>query len=584
MNKNSSAERQRKVGVLGRVLKETIPPNLGKYAFLLLCMIGLAASTAGLALMMRYLVNDVFVNDERDMIWIICGAIFAISLVKGATSYLKSIITAKIRRAHVADFQIRQFKKLMAMEYSYFLKRNPSEFVSDLLFAARGSTSAVLSITSSLVGSALTLLFLVGVMVSQDPFMSLVTMLIIPIMMFSLSFVKKRVRKLSLAQAQLTADVSSAAIESIDGIKTVKSFSLERKSIKGFKRAVKRLERSSLSINRASATTSPIMETLGGFVIGLFAFYAAWQTAEQSRTPGEIMAFMTAFLLAYEPAKKLAGINVSMQKQIVAVERLYCLLDEETEDSIKHDQKTGARIENGAVNFSNIKFSFEEGKPVLDGISLSISAGERVAFVGRSGSGKTTMINLILGFLKPDSGHIKIDGHDIRDLPYETLRNGVSLVAQDVFLFDGTIRENIMDGNPDADEKTFLDAVKGADVLTFAELLPDGLDTDVGLNGRFLSGGQRQRVSIARALIKDARIVIYDEATSALDGESERAVMSVPFSKEDNRTVICIAHRLSTIKNFDRIVVLDEGVIVDFGTFEELSVRDDTFKSIFHIV
>ncbi len=567
-----------------RLVRESIPPNLNMYILSLVCILALASSTSGLALAMRYIVNNIFVNRSSGQVLFIAGAIVALSLVKGSATYFQTITVGHIRRALVTDFQLRQFSKLVSAELRFFGNRHSTEFVSDLLFASRGAASAVLTLTNNLIRDVLTLVFLVGVMVWQDPVMSLCTIVVLPMVIVALSFVVKRLKKLANRQVQLNAQVSAVATEAIEGIKVIKSFGLEERALQAFRNSVLALERSSLKINRVTALTSPIMETLGGVVIGLFVLYASWQTLGNERTPGEYMAFITAFIFAYEPAKRIAGINVDLQKQFVAVDRLYRLLDQPGNEANTAPQSAGdVEISKGGIDFRNVSFWYNPGEPALHDVSFRIRSGERVAIVGRSGSGKTTAINLILGFLTPASGAISIDGHDIARLRYDILRRGISLIAQDVFLFGGTIRENIQDGNPKADGARIEKAAEDAHVTAFSKHLPLGLDTPVGPNGSLLSGGQRQRVSIARALIKDAPILIYDEATSALDGESERVVMSASQENNLERTVICIAHRLSTIRTFDRIIVLDKGRVIDIGTYDDVAERNETFRSIFHI-
>lgn len=567
-----------------RLVRESVPPNLRMYVLSLVCILALAGTTSGLALAMRYIVNNIFVNRNSGQVLLIASAIVALSLIKGLATYFQTITVGHIRRALMTDFQLRQFSKLVSSELRFFGNRHSTEFVSDLLFAARGAASAALTLTNNLIRDVLTLVFLIGVMVWQDPMMSLGTIVVLPVVIVALSFVVKRLKKLANRQVQLNAQVSAVATEAIEGIKVIKSFGLEERALHAFRNSVLALERSSLKINRVTALTSPIMETLGGVVIGLFVLYASWQTLGNERTPGEYMAFITAFIFAYEPAKRIAGINVDLQKQFVAVDRLYRLLDRPGNEANTAPQSAGdVEISTGGIDFKNVSFSYNPGKPALHDVSFRIQCGERVAIVGRSGSGKTTAINLILGFLTPDSGVISIDGHDIARLRYDSLRRGISLIAQDVFLFGGTIRENIRDGNPNADGARIEKAAEDAHVTAFSKHLPLGLDTPVGPNGSLLSGGQRQRVSIARALIKDAPILIYDEATSALDGESERVVMSASQENNLERTVICIAHRLSTIRTFDRIIVLDKGRVIDTGTYDDVAERNETFRSIFHI-
>jgi len=567
-----------------RLLRESIPPNLRLLALAWICVLFLAMTTAGLALVTRYLVNNVFVDQNAGSVWLVTGAIIGLSVAKGVAAYFQSILNARINRKLVGGFQTRQFERLTAMELRFFGTRHASEFVTEMLFAARGAAAAVMTLSSNVVRDGLTLVFLGAVMVAQDPLMSLCAVLILPVIIYGLARVSKRIRKIADRQVGLNADVTAVATETVEGIKIIKSFALEAKANRSFRRAVRKLEDSSLKINRIASLTSPLMETLGGIAVGIFVLYASWQSLAHGKSPGEFMAFITAFLFAYEPAKRLANVNVDLQKQFVAVNRLYRLLDAPDRDTPGNpDDAAQPRILSGDIVFEDVSFSYEAGKSALDTVSLHIAHGEKVAIVGRSGSGKTTLVNLLLGLLRLESGRICIDGQDISDLPYDAIRKATSLIAQDVFLFEGSIRENIRDGNPGADDAGIERAAEGANVTAFSRAMPEGLDSQVGPNGKFLSGGQRQRVSIARALIKNAPILIYDEATSSLDGESERAVMATSLDSAADRTVICIAHRLSTIRSFDRVIVLDEGRMVDSGDFDAVAARNETFRSIFHL-
>lgn len=562
-----------------RLLKEAVPPNRKLYAISLVCILLAAGSDSAFLWMIRGFINNV-IDRNLESIFVIAGTVAGLAVVKGFSDYFQQTNANDIRRSLEMNFQIRQFAKLVSMDLRYFGKRHATESVSDLQFASRGSAGAVMTLTNGVVKDLIKLLSLVGMMIWFDPFLSLWTMIVLPVMIFALARLVRKVKKIAQQSIQLTSDVTFTATEAIEGIKVIKTFALEQSAIKSFTRAVQRLERNIKATTRLSALTSPTMEMLGGFLVAAYLIYAG----TGGRTPGDYAAFIFAFLLAYEPAKRLASINIQLHKQFVAVERMYRLLDETPQmvNALQSPEKI-APIATGDVRFDRVSFSYDPGKPALRDATFSIGHGERVAIVGRSGAGKTTIVNLILGFLVPDEGTISIGGKDISALPYDVLRRGVSLIAQDVFLFEGTIRDNIRDGNKNADEAAIGKVADAAAVSIFTDEMPLGLDSEIGPNGSLLSGGQRQRVSIARALLKDAPILIYDEATSALDGESERAVMAASLDNIGDRTVICIAHRLSTIQNFGRIIVLDAGEVIADGTYEEIAARNDTFRSIFHL-
>lgn len=567
---------------MARMIRDTVPPNLRLF-ILSWVWVGIgAAATAGLALSTRTLVNSVFVEAKASSLWLVTMSIIVLSLAKGGSTYFQSTTTARIRRSLTSSFQIAQFERLLQMELAYFGGSHASEFVSNILYAARGTAAAALTIMSSMVRDALTLLFLVGVMVSQDPWMSLGTAVLLPLILILMRMISRRIRKIAAKQAQLNADVSSVATETVEGMKVIKSFGIEAKAFRSFKKAVARMERGGLKINRISALTSPVLETLGGITIGIFVLYASWQSAVNGRSPGEFVAFISAFLFAYEPAKRLAGVHIDLQKQMVAVLQYYELLDRPS--TLIHS--TGGPVpalQRGDIALRGVSFSHSPDTVALHSVDLSIRNGERVAIVGRSGSGKTTLINLLLGFLVADAGEVTIDGQNVGAIPYDSLRRALALTSQEVFLFEGTIRENILDGNPKAPGEAVEQAAAAAQVTGFAAGLPEGLDTQVGPNGTLLSGGQRQRVAIARALIKSCPVLILDEATAALDGESEAAIITALLARSREQTVLCVSHRFSTISGFDRVILLDEGRVVDDGPVEEVAARSDLFRLIFHL-
>lgn len=565
-----------------RLIVENLPPHKMLYVTGLLCSMAVAAATAASAGIMSVMINTIYVERNGAAAWAIGGVIIGIFLVKGIAAYYQSITTGKIRRAIVSDLQNRQFSRVMRFDIGHFVNQHPAKFVSKIMFNARAGATVILTLTSNTVSDVLTLIGLASVMVKQDPVMSLISVAVLPVIFLSVGAITRKLKALAKGETELAALVQSIGTEAIEGIRTIKSFQLEDKAVASFARAVRKMEKRGIQINRTSALMSPLMETGGGFVIALFIIYASWQSLGNGKTPGEFMAFITAFLFAYEPAKRLARVNVDTQKQLVAVEQMYDLIDTPEQPQLGAGGERLIDVE-GGVRFEDVSFSYEGNSPALHGVSFDVRPREKLAVVGRSGAGKTTIVNLILRLMEPDSGRIFIDGKDISKNSLADVRDNIALVSQDVFLFEGTIRDNIRDGRPNAKDVEVESAADLARVTSFASNLDDGLDTLVGPSGTNLSGGQKQRVAIARALLKNAPIIVYDEATSALDGENERAVMDAAFDTAFQRTVICIAHRLSTIKAADRILVFDAGVLADAGTHEELARRSEIYRSIFHL-
>ncbi|MCF6118153.1 ABC transporter ATP-binding protein/permease [Mesorhizobium muleiense] len=565
-----------------RLILENLPPHIKLYLAGLLCTIAGAAATSGFAWIMRDMINSIYIDRNAAAVWGISAAIIGLSAVKGIAAYGQTITTGNVRRAIVSDLQHRQFSRLMRLDIGHFVNQHPAKFISKIMFNARAGASVIITLTSNTASDVLTLVGLASVMVVQDPTMSLISAAALPVIFLSVSTITRKIKSLARGETELAAQVQSIGTEAIDGIRTIKSFQLEDKAIASFAKAVRKMERRGVQINRTSALMSPLMETGGGFIIGLFLIYASWQTLGNGKTPGEFMAFITAFLLAYEPAKRLARVNVDIQKLMVAVEQMYDLIDtpEQRQLATAGERLTGVE---GGIRFEDVAFSYGGNSPALHGVSFEVRPREKLAIVGRSGAGKTTIVNLILRLMEPDKGRIFIDDKDIAKISLADVRDNIALVSQDIFLFEGSIRDNIRDGRPNATDQEIDSAAELARVTSFASNLENGLDTLVGPGGANLSGGQKQRVAIARALLKNAPVIVYDEATSALDGENERAVMEAAFDDAFQRTVICIAHRLSTIKAADRILVFDAGILADSGTHEELARRSEIYRSIFHL-
>ncbi|WP_192356159.1 ABC transporter ATP-binding protein [Mesorhizobium mediterraneum] len=565
-----------------RLVVENLPPHIKLYLAGLLCTIAAAAATSGFAWIMRDMINSIYVDRNAAAVWGISAAIIGLSAVKGIAAYGQTITTGNVRRAIVSDLQHRQFSRVMRLDIGHFVNQHPAKFISKIMFNARAGAAVIITLTSNTASDVLTLVGLASVMIVQDPTMSLISAAALPVIFLSVSTITRKIKSLARGETELAAQVQSIGTEAIDGIRTIKSFQLEDKAIASFAKAVRKMERRGIQINRTSALMSPLMETGGGFVIGLFIMYASWQSLGNGKTPGEFMAFITAFLFAYEPAKRLARVNVDIQKQMVAVEQMYDLIDTPEQRQLATAGERLTDVE-GGIRFENVAFSYGGNSPALHGVSFEVRPCEKLAIVGRSGAGKTTIVNLILRLMEPDRGRIFIDDKDIAKISLADVRDNIALVSQDIFLFEGSIRDNIRDGRPNATDQEIDSAAELARVTSFASNLENGLDTLVGPGGTNLSGGQKQRVAIARALLKNAPVIVYDEATSALDGENERAVMEAAFDDAFQRTVICIAHRLSTIKAADRILVFDAGMLADSGTHDELAERSEIYRSIFHL-
>jgi ABC-type multidrug transport system fused ATPase/permease subunit len=561
-----------------RLLKEAIPPRWKLYALSIVFIIGTAVMTAQLAHSTKLIVNDVFVADDASAATRVAILVIFISLAKSLFQYGNSVIQTVFNRSISAGYQKQVFRNLLAKDIWHFDRKHAAAQMTEVRLFGSSAAKAAVDLSNKLPTDFMILIGLFIVMLMQDAIMTLVSCVLLPIVFLLVSFLSKRVRAISATEAQMTGAYIAIGAEAFNGIKTVKSYGLEEKSIRRFDDSLKQIEDRLLSIAKVTAATVPVMEFLGGLVIGLFVIYAAWQTITYGKTPGEFTAFITAFLMAYAPAERVSHIWVEVQKSLIIVGRMYGLLEEEPRRATG-----GTRTLDDAepsVTFERVSFEYLKDTPALHEVDFRIAPHERVAIVGKSGAGKSTLIDLVLRFYDPTSGTVSIGGVPLREVTEESLRDTIALISQDVFLFDGTIRENIRDGRPDATEEEIVEAARLA-VLDDLLAAPEGLDKIVGPNGGTVSGGQRQRIGIARALIKKAKIYVFDEATSALDVENERRIME--NLQKMQATILFVTHRYSTITYVDRVIMLGGGRIVALDTPERIVASSAEFRTLFNL-
>ena len=438
-----------------------------------------------------------------------------------------------------------------------------------------GGVRDVLNLTvTSTARDFLTLISLIGVMVAKDWVLSLIVFAVAPPLLYALRYVSKRLRTATREAIDVNSRVLGAMQETIQGIAVVKAFTMEQELERKVNGIIDTAERRANRIARLSERTSPLTETFAGFAISSVLAYAAFRSIYDGVPPGAFFAFVTALLMAYDPARRLAKLQVQIDRAVVNAQMIYALLDLQPHQREKPDAKdlvvTEARVE-----LKNVVFAYGTGSPILRGVDLVADGGRMTALVGQSGAGKSTIINLIPRFYDPSEGQILIDGQDIADVTKTSLRHQLAYVSQQPYMFEGTIRDNIRYGRPEATDEEVEQAARLAYAHDFIIAQPEGYETAVGENGVTLSGGQRQRLSIARALVRNAPILLLDEATSALDNESEAAVQKALETAMRGRTVIVIAHRLSTVVKADKIVVMHEGRVMEEGTHEVLAQRKD---------
>ncbi|SCM68464.1 ABC transporter ATP-binding protein [Donghicola eburneus] len=564
-----------------RLLKDDLLPRWKLYALNVVFMVGVSVFTGLLAWSTKRIVNDVFVSENVSEAWIVAALVIGISVAKSFFQYGNAVIQTVMNRQIAAQNQRKLFENILYRDVDFFAGLHPAKHMQRVMMFGKSCGSVVVSIGNKLVTDILTLLALVVVMVRQDATMSLICLILFPLIFFMVGRLIKSVRKHSKHETELLQALASTGVESIEGIRTVKSYSLEEKSAARFGRVVEDLEKRVVRIAKATNATVPLMELLGGIVIGLFVMYASWQTITNGKTPGEFTAFITAFLLAYQPAERVSKTLVDIQKGLVHVGMMHDMID--TPQAATRTGTLGLENVTPSIAFEDVSFYYADDAPALHDVDLQIKAGERIAIVGRSGAGKTTFIDLCQRFYDPTDGTVRLGDLDLKDVSPDALRDGIALISQDVFLFDGSIRDNILDGHATATEQQVQDAVRRAALDNVLDKLQGGLEARVGPNGSNLSGGQKQRVGIARALVKQAKVYIFDEATSALDGENDRAVMEAVVQGAKDSTMLFVTHRPSTLEWVDRVLVLDHGRVAGFDTHEALMAENALYRSLFNL-
>jgi ABC-type multidrug transport system fused ATPase/permease subunit len=564
-----------------RLLKDDLLPRWKLYALNVVFMVGVSVFTGLLAWSTKRIVNDVFVSENVSEAWIVAALVIGISVAKSFFQYGNAVIQTVMNRQIAAQNQRKLFENILYRDVDFFAGLHPAKHMQRVMMFGKSCGSVVVSIGNKLVTDILTLLALVVVMVRQDATMSLICLILFPLIFFMVGRLIKSVRKHSKHETELLQALASTGVESIEGIRTVKSYSLEEKSAARFGRVVEDLEKRVVRIAKATNATVPLMELLGGIVIGLFVMYASWQTITNGKTPGEFTAFITAFLLAYQPAERVSKTLVDIQKGLVHVGMMHDMID--TPQAATRTGTLGLENVTPSIAFEDVSFYYADDAPALHDVDLQIKAGERIAIVGRSGAGKTTFIDLCQRFYDPTEGTVRLGDLDLKDVSPDALRDGIALISQDVFLFDGSIRDNILDGHATATEQQVQDAVRRAALDNVLDKLQGGLEARVGPNGSNLSGGQKQRVGIARALVKQAKVYIFDEATSALDGENDRAVMEAVVQGARDSTMLFVTHRPSTLEWVDRVLVLDHGRVAGFDTHEALMAENALYRSLFNL-
>jgi ATP-binding cassette, subfamily B, bacterial MsbA len=565
-----------------RLLLEHGAAHWRLYAFAFVLMAVGAACTAAIAYLMGDFINQAYLHKNFKGIALIGGICLVVFTLRGAALYGQAVILSRIGNRISASNQKRLFAKLLNENLSYFTDRHSSEFTARLNAGAMAATQALTLLITATGRDLFTLVGLIVVMIVQDPYLFFVTLIVFPPAMLLLRKMIRRIRHIMHAQFTGGARTLETLQETLTGLRTVKAFTLEDALRARFDANVSEVEREANKWARVANRSSPLMETLGGLAIGLAIVYGGYRVIYWGGTPGEFFSFLTAFLLANEPAKRLARLNIDLTSTLVGVRVLLEVIDSPPTEPVD-DHKPPLNVGPARLEFANVGFAYRPDEPVLRGMAFVAEPGKVTALVGASGGGKSTVLNLILRLYEVGSGTIVIDGQDIASVSRRSLRRQIAYVGQDVFLFRGSIRENIGYGKPAATEAEIAAAAKAAHAHDFIMDFPRRYDTPVGEQGLQLSGGQRQRVAIARALIKNAPMILLDEATASLDSESEHHVQAAIAELCRGRTTLVIAHRLSTIMHADRILVVEGGIVVESGRHDELLRRGGRYAAFYRL-
>jgi ATP-binding cassette subfamily B protein len=579
---SSSDEIYGTITMVRRLLSEQGLVHWKKYLLAFMLMAVAAAATALSAYLIGKVVNEAYVNRNFAGVLSLGLVTLVLFTLKGLATYGQAVVLSRIGNRIVALNQRRVFAKLLNESLGYFSSRHSSEFIARLSAGASAATNVLNLLITSIGRDLMSLIGLVIVMAVQDPVMSLFSLVVAPPALIVLRKLVRRIHAIARSQFHGGAQVIETLQEMLQGLRIVKAFTLEDIMRERFDRNIAVVEDEANKMARVSNRTSPLMETLGGFAISLAIIYGGYRVIMTGATPGEFFSFITAFLLAYEPAKRLARLNIELSSGLVGVRVLFEILDSAPTEAID-DDKPSLQTKTGRIEFSGVNFAYRVDEPVLTGMSLVCESGKLTALVGPSGGGKSTVFNLLMRFYELEHGTITIDGQDISKVSRRSLRRQIAYVGQDVFLFRGTILENIAFGKPGASEAEIVAAAKAAYAHDFILSFPGGYDTAVGEHGLQLSGGQRQRVAIARALIRNAPIILLDEATASLDSESELQVREAMERLCQGRTTLAIAHRLHTVSHAQRILVLEAGKVVETGRHEELLHKSGRYAAFYRL-
>lgn len=559
-----------------------IKPYTRRLALAVVCIIMAAGANLYLPWIIKDMIDDVLMSKDMVMLNLIAVGILVVMFTRGVFYYGQSYLVSYVGQRVIIDVRSVLFRKFQRMPLSYYDKQQTGTVMSYITNDVAVMQSAIVDNLIELVTEGSILIGSLAMMIYLDWKLSLLTLMTIPLVGFAMKIFGRKLKRSSTVIQERVAEITSLLQESISAIRVVKSFVRESYEIKRFEEQNWRNFQAAMKNVKLSSLLTPTVEFLAAIAVTFIVWFGGYEVVNGVITAGELVAFLTYAVNLANPVKRLSRVYAAIQKAMAAADRVFDIMDLDEKITDVPNAKPLPPIK-GKVEFKDITFSYKEGQPALQHISLKAEPGQMIALVGPSGSGKSTIANLIPRFYDVDSGVITIDDHDIRQVTADSLREQIGLVPQETMLFSTSVMENIRYGRLDATDEEVIEAAKAANAEEFIKELPEGYDTKLGERGLNLSGGQRQRLAIARAILKNPRVLILDEATSALDTESEKIVQDALDNLMVGRTSFVIAHRLSTIFNADQIFVVENGHLREHGTHEELLAAGGLYSNLYNI-
>ena len=569
-----------KLELVNRIFKTQVKKYIPELSITFIFIVLTSLTTAATAWLLDPAIKEIFENKNKQMLYLIPVAIVFTFIIKAFSIYGTRIITIKVGIKIIKNIQTLMAQKFLLSDISHITKKHSGKYLSNFTNDTTILFTVLTGVVVTLFKETLTLIALLALMFYHDWQLTLLAMIMIPVAAISSKNIGKKMGKKVHVSLEASDKFMKFLSEIIKGSWLIKIYQKEEDELKKISMIIDERFKAIRKVEQTRLGAGPIMEIISAIAIAIVVFFAGYRSMQGAITLGEFVSFLAALMLAYQPVRALAGINVGIQEGITAAKRIYEIIDQKNE--IYNDENAPSlKLKNATLEFKNISFTYPDGTHALKNLSAKIEGGKKVGLVGISGSGKTTFLNLIPRFFNLKHGTILIDDQNINNINLNSLRKEISIVSQDVILFDDTIRSNILYGNASASDDEIINACKFAAAQEFIEKLPNKYETIIGENGIKLSGGQKQRLSIARAILKDSPIILLDEATSSLDSESEAVIQKAIENLTKNKTTIIIAHRLSTIMNCDKILVFDSGQIVAEGSHEFLVNNSLIYKNLY---